>query len=189
MELWRISGIPKMIENTTHLVAERPTEKVLDRAIDEAFKSNPDFVKWFLGRTKFSGTQARYFWSRSNSPWGRIKKEVPNEDTGQIETIIRESETDVLVVFEADSGERFAVHIENKLPSGCFTPYQVDMYPIRAEKWRGDSRYKKYQDWDTVLIAPVQFVERNKADCMKFGQIVTHEELAEFVPEFAYLSS
>ena len=183
---WRTSGIPLLIENFTNLVTGLPTEKSLDQAIDDAFKANPDFVKWFLSRTKFAGVNARYFWSRSNNPWGRIKMQVRNEATGEMETIVRESETDVLVVFESDAGRRFAVHIENKLPSGCFTPYQVEMYPIRAEKWRGDSRYKNYHDWDTVLIASVHFVERNKADCMKFGQIVTHEELSEFIPEFAY---
>lgn len=185
-DFWRTSGIPILIENFINLVAALPTEKSLDQAIDDTFKSNPDFVKWFLCRTKFAGVQASYFWSRSNNPWGRIKIQIPNEATGEMETIIRESETDVLVVFESDAGRRFAVHIENKLSTGSFTPYQVEMYPIRAEKWQGDSRYRNYQDWDTVLIAPVHFVDRNKADCKKFGQIVTHEELAEFIPEFAY---
>lgn len=183
---WRTSGIPILLENFTNLVTGIPTEKSLDRAIEDMFKSNPGFVQWFLSRTKFAGVEARYLWSRSNNPWGRIKIQVPNEATGELETILRESETDVLVVFESDPGRRFAVHIENKLSTGSFTPYQVEMYPIRAEKWRGDSRYQNYQDWDTVLIAPVQFVDLNKADCLKFGQIVTHEELAEFIPEFAY---
>jgi hypothetical protein len=191
---WRSTIVPNLLENFADTVERTkfmtgnypPTEKILDLALDDAFKTNPDFVQWFLSKTKFASERANYLWSRSNSPWCRIKMEFHNEATGAMETIDRESETDVLVVFETDEGRRFAVHIENKLRTGSFTAYQVEMYPIRAAKWQGDSKFKSYSDWETVLVAPEYFVDRYRPACSKFGKIITHEELQEFVPAFDY---
>ncbi|MCP4397702.1 MAG: hypothetical protein GY801_10435, partial [bacterium] len=47
-----------------------------------------------------SNTDATYKWSRSDHPWGRFSFEIENPETGEVESITRDSETDVLVVFE-----------------------------------------------------------------------------------------
>lgn len=47
-----------------------PTEKELDAALEIAFKSNPEFTRWFLSKTKFADRSATYLWSRSDHPWG-----------------------------------------------------------------------------------------------------------------------
>src|SRR5690348_12756977 len=116
----------------------KPTEKDLDRALEEALKTNPVFTEWFVGRTKFRDLGASYLWSRSNHPWGRFEFSVLNPQTGDQETVIKEGETDVLVVLEDFAKRRVAIHIENKLASGHFTSFQPELYASRAACWKGN---------------------------------------------------
>ena len=162
-----------------------PTEKQLDAEIDKYFKNSPEFTNWFLSKTKFANKKASYFWSRSDHPWGRVPLTIQNPETGKTEEIIRESETDVLVVFETTKKERFALHIENKLSNGHFTIHQPELYSERAKLWLNNSKYKKYTDFETVLISPHSFYERCKNKGAKeFNQFIPHEEISEFIPMF-----
>ncbi len=104
-----------------------PSEKAPDQALEESFKSNGDFCEWFLGKTKLGLNYANYVWSRSNHPWGKVKLLLPNKDTGALEMVAREGETDVLVVFENSAKRRLGIHIENKLERGHFTPHQPEV--------------------------------------------------------------
>jgi hypothetical protein len=162
----------------------RPTEKQLDAALDEAFKSQTAFAQWFLTHTKFADREATYFWSRSNHPWGRIHFTTVCPLTGTSETSLKESETDVLVVFRAKDGQHIALHIENKIGSGKFTALQPEMYAQRAEQWRGNPKYGTYEDFDTVLLAPRVFQTRNAALSSSFGCFIAHEDVARFIPMF-----
>jgi hypothetical protein len=162
----------------------KSSEIALDAALDEALQRNAGFVSWLLSQTKFAGLQARYHWSRADNPWGTIAVTLTDPLSGESSTSRRESETDVLVVFATNDGFRFALHIENKLASGSFTPEQPEMYPIRAEQWKGLARYENYQDWETVLVAPRAFYERNKEKADMFNRYISHESIAEFIPEF-----
>ena len=162
----------------------RPTEKQLDAALEESFKSDPDFTRWFLSKTKFSGIPATYFWSRSDHPWGTIDYTITNPETGTEETSRKECETDVLVVFETEQGDRIALHIENKIGTGKFTALQPELYRPRAEQWKNNPKYQNYTDFDTVLVAPKQFQERNEAQAALFGSFIAHEEIAEFISAF-----
>jgi hypothetical protein len=60
------------------------------------------------------------------------------------------------------------------------------MYAVRAKKWQGRPKYQNYEEWETVLIAHSEFIERNHTDSSKFGCVVRHEEIAAFVPQFTY---
>lgn len=160
------------------------TEKQLDHALNCAFTELPEFTHWFLSKTKFFDEDAKYIWSRADHPWGKVKLEVLNSEAGSTESIEREGETDVLVVFETSSKRRIALHIENKLGSGCFTRLQPEVYAARAEPWKGDQKYQSYEDYETVLVAPQSFYERNSKEAEKFGRFISHEELARFIPEF-----
>ena len=164
---------------------EQPTEKQLDKALENAFRRSQQFCDWFLSNTKFAAQPARYFWSRSDHPWGRIPVPVTDSDSGGTGLTISESETDVLVVFEANSGSRFALHIENKLANGHFTSNQSELYVHRAKHWLGDAKYQSYTDFETVLVAPKVFFERNRDDAQKFDRFVSHEEIAKHVPLFS----
>src|ERR1017187_9167310 len=96
-----------------------------------------DFRRWFVNKTKFKGDNPRWVWSRSDNPWCGVELRLPNRQIGEPEMVTRQGETDVLFVFvfEAEPGRRLALHIENKLASGRFTPFQPEVYDARAEFW------------------------------------------------------
>ena len=162
----------------------KATEKELDEALDKAFKDSHEFTIWFLSKTKFAEISAQYYWSRSDNPWGRVPSEEPDPETGKLEKIIRESETDVLVVFEAEGNKRFALHIENKLGNGKFTLGQPRNYTVRAKHWAGNPKYGNYTEFETVLVAPKEFYERNIEEARIFDRFISHEEIASFIPIF-----
>ena len=111
-------------------------------------------------------------------------KVVGIADGDTIEKVIRDSETDILVVFESSAKKRFALHIENKLGKGHFTQYQPEMYSERAKLWQGNKRYCEYTDYETVLIAPIEFYRRNFEDANKFDRYVSYEEISILLPIF-----
>lgn len=86
--------------------------------------------------------------------------------------------------FVVSTKRRIALHIENKLVSGSFTHLQPELYAARAAAWKGNPKYESYEDWETVLVAPQSFYERYAKDAGKFGRFISHEELANFIPEF-----
>lgn len=158
--------------------------KTVRYRLGDSTERAPDFVQWFLSKTKFSGRNAKYFWSRSDHPWGTIAYTHTNPDTGLSETSRKESETDILVVFHAEDGEAIAIHIENKIGTGKFTALQPELYAPRAEQWKGNPKYQSYTDYQTVLVAPIQFRERNQSQAAIFDCFIAHEEIADFIPLF-----
>jgi hypothetical protein len=164
-----------------------PTEKELDQALEVALRDDEAFRKWFVSKTKFRGENPQHRWSRSNHPWCEVDVCLPNLQTGEGEIVRRQGETDVLFVFvfEAEPERRLALHIENKLASGRFTEFQPEVYDARAEHWKGEPKYGDYNEWDTVLLAPLDFQRRHAAIAQKFGTFIAHEEVAEYVPSFS----
>jgi hypothetical protein len=161
-----------------------PTEKMLDQTLEHELHHAPDFMAWFLDRTKFKGRGAIYLWSRSNYPYGKFPVTIKNAQTGLDETVVKEAETDVLVVAETLDRRRLALHIENKIVSGHFTERQAELYSARAAHWAGNPKYWSYDEWDTVLVAPQAFLERFLEDAKKFGARISHEEIATQLPGF-----
>jgi hypothetical protein len=160
-------------------------EEELDEALERALCTNPTFAAWFLSKTKFAGQKVTYFWSRSDTPWGKVPFEEFNPVTGQMETVMRESETDVLVVFETDDKRKIALHIENKRAEGKFTPRQVESYNPRARHWARKSKYRNYEAWATVLVAPEKFHERFRTESEGFDSFISHEDIAQYIGQFA----
>ncbi len=158
-------------------------EKDLDKIINEKFKNSPKFSEWFLSKTKFSGEFAGYYWSRCDHPWYRRKYTEINSETGKVEQKAKDSETDILVVFETEHKKRFALHIENKLTSK-FEHLQPEQYPIRAKDWAENPKYRNYTDWETVLIAPIAFYEKYITDSKKFDRYISHEDISLHIHEF-----
>lgn len=158
-------------------------EKEIDPLIEKAFNENPEFVTWFLSKTKFKGVSANCVWSRSDHPWARLTFNLLNPETGENQEITRDSETDVLVVLESMSQDRFAFHIENKLANGHFTLYQPDMYKQRAEAWIGSKNHGCYSEFETVLFTPLAFYKKNITEAYKFDRYVSYEEASIFIPE------
>jgi len=161
------------------------SEKILDYALEQGFKESALFSNWFLSKTRFSKISASYVWSRSDSPWGRFTFRITNNDTNVEAEITRDSETDVLVVFEDRKDNRVALHIENKLANGKFTKYQPEFYQQRAEAWLENEKFGRYSDYETVLVAPLEFYRNNFPESQHFNKYVSYEEIAILLPEFA----
>ena len=160
-------------------------EKQLDAVLKSCLKGDKTFLNWFLSKTKKGSSYNTIVLLRADYPWGKFRAILPNPSTGAIEAVIREAETDVLLVVENGNGNRLGIHIENKLATGQFTPYQPEMYATRAEAWRNNIKYGKYDEWETVLIAPLAFMEKNRTDAQKFVSFISHEELATKIPAFS----
>ncbi len=165
-------------------------EKDLDKILDTGFRNSDEFSNWFVSKTRFSNFGAYYSWSRSDHPQGRFTFDIENPETGELESITRDSETDVLVVYEDTQGNRFALHIENKLANGKYTPYQAGFYARRAEAWLFNEKYGNYSDYETVLVAPIEFYSNHFVESQKFDKFVSYEEVGLLLPEFSeYLAS
>ena len=115
---------------------------------------------------------------------------MENPETGELESITRDSETDVLVIYETIQGNRLALHIENKLANGKYTPYQPEFYPRRASAWLDNEKYGGYSDYETVLVAPIEFYSNNFSESQIFDRFIPYEEIGLLLPEFSeYLAS
>ena len=153
------------------------TGKMQEKAFAEKVRTSPEFAKWLLSKTKFKGVDAVPILVRSDNPWYQSRR------TG------RQSETDILVVFERrDRSDRFALHIENKQAKETFRLDQPELYHERAADWKNTPKWGNYQDFEVMLIAPQEFYEQHKERSAIFHRYLSHEEIATFVPEFASAS-
>jgi hypothetical protein len=161
------------------------TEAVLNEALARALFNEPRIAAWFLAHTLFASEVASCVFCRCDNPWSSVRLEVPNAVTGEVEMLVRQCETDVLAVFATRDGRRLALHIENKLAGGSFTPHQPELYRARKSQWKGRDKLGAYTDATTVLIAPKEFYERLKDSAEIFESYLSHEEISEYVPEFS----
>lgn len=161
-------------------------EKELDVALGGALRDNVEFRQWLLSKTRFhSESSAELLLVRDNWPWTTVSCRIWNTESQQYEMLTKQSETDILVVFQSARRGRFALHIENKLATGKFEPSQPELYRARALKWAANPKYGDYEEWATVLLAPEVFYQKNTFNAGKFDVFVAHEEIASFLPEFA----
>ena len=166
---------------------KRVVELALNEALAEALVEQSHFRNWFLSKTRFACSECECVLTRSDNPWTTSTFDFANAETGVVERITRQGETDVLAVFQLGEGrDCFALHVENKLAHSRFTKYQPEGYAARAAKWVGNPRYGTYQEWQTVLVAPASFRRRYLAQVEQFGASISHEEIAEHVPAFRY---
>lgn len=97
-----------------------------------------------------------------------------------------EQETDILAIFEAASGIRFALHFEVKQPKDRF-PTDKDQaanYALRAKCWVAlpPRRVVPHADAATVLLCSAAKLADYAAHLPKFGSIITFEEIARVFP-------
>ena len=110
--------------------------------------------------------------------------ELPNAVSGEIEMLAKQCETDVLAVYQTTDGRRLALHIENKLAGGSFTPHQPELYKERLQQWKNRPKLGQYSDATSVLVAPQEFFHRFRAQAEIFEAYVSHEEIAALLPAF-----
>jgi hypothetical protein len=181
---WLKTAPPEPRDGVVQGECSMASEKELDLAFKNAICGNDEFRQWFLSNTRLGGAYPRLVLSRADHPWCKAKLFLPNPTSGALEMVRRDGETDVLLVFEGAGGKRAAFHVENKRSSGSFTLHQPEGYAARAAHWIGKPRYGGYHEWETVLLAPRSFYERNLADARKFQTFIPYEAVAAFIPSF-----
>lgn len=160
------------------------TEKELDRALAAELENNTSFVDWLVSHTKFSGCRVTFCSCRADHPWGAHPFTVVDPNTGENITTNRQSETDVLLVVSDQNARLLGIHIENKVGAGKFTDLQPEMYAYRAAHWIGNLHYGGYTDFDTVLLAPEVFRQRNASQATLFGCFISHEAVGQHIALF-----
>ena len=147
-------------------------ELVLDRCFYEALSKSADFRQWLLGKTKFVALNVELVVVEEKK-WHQTWYKDPETK--------KDSETDIMLIFCDVNSMRYALHIENKPDHRTWEPNQVENYEKRAryrmKKWN-------YIEFQTVLLAPVSFLERHKAEAAQFDVLLSYEEVGDFVPEF-----
>ena len=158
-------------------------EGELDLAFASKMEESGEFRSWVLERTKF----------RDFSSSATLLHEEQGKDRPvwwkhwwcRIPELGEERETDIFLVFEiADSGKRFALHIENKKGNGKFLEGQPEGYEPRARYMMNEEKYLSYSEFETVLIAPSTFRGKYKDKCDLFDIFISYEEIATLIPEF-----
>lgn len=191
-QFWIRQALPLLLQRFGHAVAQKssparqPTEKELDREIEQVFQSNSSFVGWFTSKCGLPSESASYAWSRSDHPWTSVELAIKDKKSGDTKMLKCEGETDILIIVTLGSGVRAALHIENKLSGGKFTKLQPEMYAARALKWMRDPKYGNYDIAKTVLIAPNTFLAKNATEAQKFDVSISHEELAAYLPSLQH---
>jgi hypothetical protein len=150
--------------------------KVDELSLDHCFKQQLDtsvaFQEWIIGQTKFKDRHLEL-----------VIEKIWHQRWYRDPVTKKDSETDIFLVFrDKDSGQRVALHIENKIASSLWQPYQAENYKIRGEARK--SSYD-YVDFQTVLMAPQSFIDAWAPQVAHFDVVITHEALSKFVPEFA----
>jgi hypothetical protein len=154
------------------------------RPFAERLVDDMNFVAWVLAQTKFAiharnvrllhkemaARRKAEFWWRSHYT---EKCRCPG-CCGQ--------ETDILAVFEAAAGQRFALHIEVKQPTDKFSnPGQAAAYPVRAQCWSADGKNPRsvleHTDAATVLLCSTDKLEEYAPYLQHFGSVITFEDL------------
>jgi hypothetical protein len=158
------------------------SEVELDHAFAEALADNHQFQNWLLSGGRFSrhvgkatlliseqasARKAKHWWKHW---WCRL----PDGS---------ESETDIFLVFDA-AGHRFALHIEDKPPHGKLELRQAIDYRRRAVFKANSADWLNYTDFEVLLLAPAEFIERHLDCAAQFDRAITYEEVAKFAPLF-----
>ncbi len=78
------------------------------------------------------------------------------------------------MVFETEGKSNIALHIENKLANGKFTQYQPELYGERGKLWLNTEKYGNYSDFETVLVAPIEFYANNLEASQCFDKFVSY---------------
>lgn len=170
-------------------MAKAPDEDRLCGIFAEGVRSNPAFTVWLLSKTKFRDCahRARLLYEEQVAARTVLPERWWRHWWWRVTPLAKDRETDVFLAFkDDDTGLRFVLHIENKV-GAAFTPGQPESYAQKAA-WVADYETRKqrmpHTDWQNVLIAPAAYRSLRAADCDLFDVFISHEEIAEFLPEF-----
>jgi hypothetical protein len=156
---------------------------------DNALVSDPAFRTWVLQHTIFSTfvdaqllhremqmkRNAKYWWRSHFTEACRCQG-----CSGQ--------ETDLLAIFEAETGFRFAVHFEVKHPGDKFKEggRQAASYPVRAQCWSSEgktpAKVLRHSMATTALLCSNAKLIEYADDIPHFANVLTFEEIKRRFP-------
>jgi hypothetical protein len=96
----------------------------------------------------------------------------------------RERRTSSFSSKTTDTRKRFALNIENKPHGASFQQGQAESYGKMAASMMAKYTDLHYQDYETVLIAPGDFMRSNAELCKLLDRRISYEEIGAFIPEF-----
>lgn len=153
--------------------------------------TEPAFRSWVLRQTKFADfaevslvlhDDMKRQRSRSSATWWRSHFSEKCRCQG-----CRGQETDLLAVFEATTGVRFALHFEVKQPMDRF-PADKDQaanYALRAKCWATSAPKSviAHSDAATALLCSASMLGKYGPHLPKFGTVITFEDIAVAFPK------
>jgi hypothetical protein len=156
--------------------------------IAAALATDRGFAEWMLSRTKFSASRSgarvlaeemKAQRSKAAKDWWRSHFTEKCRCEG-----CRGHETDLLAIFELETGRRVAVHIEVKQPTDKFHLGQGRAYSLRASCWvrQPPRAIIPHEDAATVLLCSESKLESYADEAREFGSIITFEEIARAFP-------
>ena len=160
------------------------TEASLDRELAAALRGDLVFARWFLDRTRFRSESFLRVECREDNPWSDVVTEVRDEATGALKVVKKGRETDVLAIYQTSDGRRLALHVENKLGNGLFTPHQAESYSARLSQWQMREKLGMYVEATSVLVAPKAFYDRNTDKAQLFESYISHEDISQHIAAF-----
>jgi hypothetical protein len=150
-----------------------------------ALVNDPAFRAWVIRKTKFVDfgdacllhDEMRHLRSGKSATWWRSHFTEKCRCPG-----CSSQETDILAIFEAPAGIRFALHFEVKQPTDKFSTKrdQAANYALRA-KCRAKSAPNAvvpHSDAATVLLCSASKLTEYKPHLKKFGSVITFEDKA-----------
>jgi hypothetical protein len=114
-------------------------ERDVDIILGEEFDCNPDFSRWVLSKTKSL--------AREQGAVVEVYVSLSNES----------GESDLVVIFAAEDGSRFALLIEDKIDA-VFQQEQLGRYRIRGQQGINSGRWTKFA---VILLAPAAYIEKS----------------------------
>lgn len=152
---------------------------------------NPVFRKWVLQRTEFEefadarvmNEEMKSRRSKSAKTWWGSHYTESCRCEG-----CKGKETDLMAVFEASSGFRFALHVEVKQPMDSFKKDGVQSagYPIRAACWatKAPRAVVPHQRASTMVLFSERQIERYGSQLRSFAARLTFETIEAAFPKF-----
>jgi hypothetical protein len=158
--------------------------------IAEALVKSDEFRSWFVGQTEFSGyaLQAKLL---NNEMKAKRSKSAQNWWRSHFTETCRcdgcqGKETDLLAIFEASGGFRFAVHAELKRPGDRFEEDAVQSYgyQLRADCWAAKAplRVPFHNAGTSMVLFSERDNKRHAAHLGNFRSSITFEQIVRRFP-------
>lgn len=133
-------------------------ERDVDIILGEEFYCNPDFARWVLGQTR----------SFADERGTVVEVHVSLSDEA--------GESDLVVVFELENTQRFALLIEDKIDA-VFQAEQLERYRTRGDRGVNQGRWSKFE---VLLCAPIAYIQKSPTAAL-FDARIAYEDIAEFL--------